>query len=195
MPEFLNQPMAAFYAIILVVIIGSFIFGDFRNKLVRSIQQLSLWAVIIAAVTVAFGYRGDIESRFFPNAAVQVEGEAIVLQRSRDGHFYATLGLNGTNIPFIVDTGASQIVITKQDAEKAGLDPESLNYFGRAQTANGVVKTARVRIDEITLGNRTDKGVLASVNGADMETSLLGMTYLSRFQKIEIAGNELRLLP
>ena len=193
--DFLSKPALVFFLLVLLVVGGSLIFGDFRNRFARALHQLGIWAVIIAAVAIIFSMRDDIEGRLFPSATVDLEGSDIVLTRARDGHFYATLSVNGADIRFIVDTGASQIVISQADALRAGIDPNTLNYAGRAQTANGVVRTARVRLDKVEFGDRVDSNLVASVNDGEMETSLLGMTYLSRFSKIEIAGRTLRLVP
>ena len=64
---------------------------------------------------------------------------------------------------------------------------------GRAQTANGEVRTASVRINEVILGNMLDRNVPALVNSGEMDTSLLGMSYLQKFSRIEIADNTLVL--
>lgn len=195
MPDLSANPILVLGLLFLLVIGGSLIFGDFRNRFSKALQQLSIWAVIIASVTIIFGFRDDIGARLFPSATVEVQGSNIVLQRARDGHFYATLGINGADIPFIVDTGASHVVLSRADALRAGIDPDGLNYFGRAQTANGVVRTARVNLDEVTFGSRVDRNFRASVNDGAMESSLLGMAYLERFSKIEIAGQTMRLVP
>ena len=60
-------------------------------------------------------------------------------------------------------------------------------------TANGIVQTAMVRLDEMELGPFTDRAVRASVNGGEMSQSLLGMSYLQRFASIQIADNQLVL--
>ena len=75
----------------------------------------------------------------------------------------------------------------------AGLDPGALNYFGRAFTANGEVRTAPVRLDSVAIGPHEDRDVTAVVNGGQMEQSLLGMGYLQRWGRIEIEGGELTL--
>ena len=113
--------------------------------------------------------------------------------RARDGHYYLTVGINDTPVRFVVDTGASEMVLTQSDALRAGLDPDTLNYLGRANTANGEVRTAFVRLDAVTLGNTTDRNVGAVVNQVDMKQSLLGMGYLERWGRIEIADGELIL--
>lgn len=194
MPLLPDNPSLLFYLVILLVVLGSLFFGDFRNQLTRGVQQLAIWALIIASATILFSYKDDIGARLFP-AQVEMRGQVIVLSRARDGHFYATLEVNGVDIPFIVDTGASHVVLSRADAVRTGLDMDRLLFAGRAQTANGIVRTAKVKLDEVRFGDRIDQNLRASVNDGDMETSLLGMTYLSRFSKIEIAGKELRLVP
>ena len=94
---------------------------------------------------------------------------------------------------FVLDTGATSLVLTQEDARTAGLDPEELQYYNRAMTANGEVRTAPVRLDAITLGSVTDANVAAVVNEGEMSNSLMGMTYLQRWGRIEIANDTLTL--
>ena len=115
------------------------------------------------------------------------------MPRARDGHYYLTLQINGNPIRFVVDTGATEMVLTQADAARVGLDLDSLNYLGRANTANGEVRTAFVRLDQVALGGIVDQNVPAVVNEGEMEGSLLGMGYLQRWGRIEIAGGELVL--
>ena len=104
--------------------------------------------------------------------------------RAFDGHYYLTLDLNGVPVDFVVDTGATDMVLTRADAARIGLDPDALAYTGVAGTANGQVRTARVRLDEVSLGGILDRNLPASVNEGVMDTSLLGMSYL-RMSKCE----------
>ena len=183
-----------FYLLILLVGVGSFFFGDFRNRFSHLVQQAIIWTVIFATVTVLFAYREEFAARISPGEVTQ-DGETIILTRARDGHFYATLTINGIDVDFVVDTGATQVVLSQDDAARIGIDPDALAYLGRANTANGVVRTAGVRLDEVAFGDRLDRNLRASVNEGRLETSLLGMTYLSRFTRIEIEANKLRLVP
>ena len=86
------------------------------------------------------------------------------------------------------------MVLTLQDAERAGVELEDASFFGRANTANGQVRVAPVTLDAVTLGEVTDRGVRASVNEGDMDASLLGMSYLQRFDRIEISNGKLVLV-
>jgi len=117
----------------------------------------------------------------------------IEVPKGADNHFRLTLIINGVPIEFLVDTGASQVVLTQADAARVGLNPDDLPYIGTAFTANGEVATAPVRLDTVELGNLRDTRVRASVNSGDMDTSLLGMSYLSRFESIEIRRDTLIL--
>ena len=183
------------YLLILLVGIGSFFFGDFRNRFSRIVQQAMVWVAIFAITTVVFANRDMLAAAFFPKTAVQQDGDTIILTRARDGHFYATLSINDVAVEFVVDTGATQVVLSKEDATRIGIDPDNLVFMGRANTANGQVRTARVRLDHVAFADRVDRNLPASVNGGELDTSLLGMSYLSRFRRIEIEGNSLRLVP
>jgi aspartyl protease family protein len=117
---------------------------------------------------------------------------AVELLRAEDGHYYPTLMINGTRIRFVADTGATNIVLSKEDAIRLGFDPENLMYTGEAMTANGLVRTARVTLDQIEFGPFRDEGLSAFVNDGEMDGSLLGMDYLCLF-RVEIAGDKMVL--
>jgi aspartyl protease family protein len=190
-----QSPLLLFLIFVLIVGVGSLLFGDFNNRFTRLFRQATVWTMIFLGTVLLFSFKDDIEDALLSRRNVVVEGSDIVLSRARDGHFYATLEINGADVEFIVDTGASQVVLTLEDATRAGLNPESLGFVGRAQTANGMVRTAPVTLEDVRLGERIDTNLRASVNQGALDTSLLGMTYLNRFQKIEIERNKLRLIP
>ena len=118
---------------------------------------------------------------------------AIALPRAPDGHYYVTAEMNGTEIDFLVDTGASDIVLSRKDAARIGFDLDELAFLGSARTANGVVPIAYSRLKTIRLGPYLDQGISVSINGGEMDKSLLGMSYLGRFGRIEIAQDQLIL--
>lgn len=164
-----------------------------RGNLSRVARQAALWVLIFMGAIAVVGLWPLIQDTLVPRQAVMQDGREIVVPMSPDGHFYLTLELNGTPVRFVVDTGASEIVLTAEDAARIGFDPATLVYSGRAQTANGMVETAPVRIATIALGGVVDEGVRAVVNRGDLFESLLGMSYLRRFARLEIAGGQLRL--
>lgn len=181
-----------FYLLILLLFIGGgFLFG-YRQKLSTTLQQAAIWVLIFVGVVIAYGFSDTLKQQIMPSRATQ-SAQGFEVQRARDGHFYLTLQVNGKNIPFVVDTGATDIVLTQDDAEKIGIDPDTLTYIGRAKTANGVVKTASAVLNRIALGDMVDYDVRASVNGGKMDGSLLGMAYLNRFSEISMRGDRLIL--
>lgn len=163
-----------------------------RMNIGRMLQQAGIWVLIFMGAIAVIGIWPEIQRTITPRQAV-MEDMTIVLPRARDGHYYMTLDINGVDVEFVVDTGASQVVLTQQDAVRIGLDPISLSYLGTANTANGTVRTAAVRLNTVSVGGITDEGVRAVVNGGDMNGSLLGMTYLNYFDSITIKDGELIL--
>ncbi len=164
-----------------------------RQTLNKTLQQVMAWVFIFIGVIAAYGLWEDICTTVGPAPQLTITGETIQVPRASDGHYYLPVVANGEPITFLVDTGASQIVLSERDAERLGIDPDQLNYFGRAYTANGEVRTAPVRLDSLTLGPITDTNVSAWVNEGDLHQSLLGMEYLHRFSNIQFADGKLIL--
>lgn len=159
----------------------------------RNLQNAAIWGLIFLGTIAGFGMWEDIKRDIVPRQAV-FEGQGrIEVPRAFDGHYYLTLDINEVPTEFVIDTGASEIVLTKSDAQAAGLEPESLNYIGRASTANGEVRTAPVRLDSVAIGSIADRNMPAYVNEGEMFQSLLGMAYLQRWERIEITDGLLIL--
>ncbi len=163
-----------------------------RGQMGKVAQQASIWGLIFVGVIAAAGMWGDIRQSITPQQSVMTGGD-IVLPRQADGHFYARLDVNGQPVTFMVDTGASQIVLSAADAARVGIDTGALRYLGQASTANGVVRTALVTLDSVTLGDVTQADVRAVVNQGAMDGSLLGMTYLRNFSNIQMTADDLIL--
>ncbi len=187
-----DQIMQAIYLGLLgLAIAGSYIAAN-RNDLGKMAQQALIWLLIFVGVVGAYGLWDEISNdvtgrqTFIGDARVEVP-------RSRDGHYYLTLDINDVPVDFVVDTGASQVVLTRRDAARIGLDPGTLNYFGSASTANGVVRTAPVQLETVAMGDILDRNLPAVVNEGEMEGSLLGMTYLGLYDRIEITNGRLVL--
>ncbi len=168
-------------------------FVEFRQNLGRSLKMLAAWMLIFVAVIAAVGLWGDIRQASLPRQAVFDEAGRIELPRQPDGHYYATLDINGVPVRFVVDTGATSVVLSRTDAARAGIDTADLAFLGQAQTANGVVATAPVMLETVALGPFRDTNLRAFVTGGQMETSLLGMSYLQRYARLEIAGGRMVL--
>ena len=181
------------YLILLGAVIVFWFVVQNRQSLGKTMQQALVWGLLFLGVIAAFGLWSDIRQTVRPTQSVISSEGRIELPRAPDGHYYMTVQVNGADIRFLVDTGASDIYLSRQDAERAGLDPANLAFIGSAMTANGPVRTAPVRLDSIRLGGIEDRGLRAFVNEGEMRESLLGITYLQRFSSVEIRQGALIL--
>ena len=180
------------YLVILGSVIGLWFFAQNRASPGKLAQHAAIWGLIFLGAIAVVGLWGDIRQTVQPRQTVMTGGR-MELPRAPDGHYYLTAEVNGVPLRFVVDTGASRIVLSQQDARRAGIDTGELVYTGRAFTANGEVRTAPVRLDRIEVGPIRDTNLRAVVNGGEMEGSLLGMDYLHRFSRVEIAEGRLVL--
>ncbi len=181
-----------FYLVLLGAAVLLWFFAQNRASLGKLTQQALIWGLIFVGVIAAVGLWGDIRNTVQQGQQIASDAQ-IELPRADDGHYYLTADVNGAPVLFVVDTGATQIVLSQADAESAGLDTDDLAYIGRAYTANGEVRTAPVWLESITVGPIEDLGVKAVVNEGDLEQSLLGMDYLQRYSSVEISGGTLVL--
>jgi aspartyl protease family protein len=110
------------------------------------------------------------------------------LVRGPDGHFYADAQVNGAPIRFMVDTGATAVALTRDDAQRAGLQlgPER----SVARGVGGLVEVVPVTIDRISLGAIEARHVRAAVV-EDLDVSLLGQSFLSQVGSVEIQGDRM----
>jgi aspartyl protease family protein len=94
----------------------------------------------------------------------------------------------------VLDTGASSVVLTRDDARAAGLPLEVLNYTVTIDTANGRTRAAPVTIDRLSIGGLEERSIDALVTQpGQLKTSLLGMSFLNRLQSWEVSGDRLFL--
>lgn len=187
------DPGSATYLVLLGLLLAAGFWTQARSNMNRTLQHAAIWGLIFVGAIAAAGLWGDISKGLTPQQASFDSEGAISVPISPNGHFHLTLDVNGAPIEFVVDTGATDIVLSQQDAIKAGLDVDELAFLGRANTANGEVNTAIVRLDTLVIGPHTDTNVRAIVNEGDMFGSLLGMGYLQRWGKIEMTANTLIL--
>ena len=103
--------------------------------------------------------------------------------------------MNGGRVTFMVDTGATDVVLAPADARRIGLDPAGLTFDQLASTANGTVTGAAIRLDSLAVGPIEMRDLPATVNGADMSESLLGMEFLNRLSGWRVENGVLTLVP
>ena len=182
-----------FYLLALLMVVAFWFVVHFRNQLGRALQQALIWVLIFLGVVLAAGFAEPLRQTLFHDVARPVAPGSVVLERARDGHFYATAQVNGQTILFLIDTGATQIVLSRRDAERAGIDTRSLSYVIPVSTANGVVSAAPVVLESVLLGSFSDGEVQATVIDTELGQSLLGMDYLNRFDNVRLEGDRFYL--
>ncbi len=116
-----------------------------------------------------------------------------IYRRARDGHFYVDADVNGARIRFLVDTGATYVALSPDDARSAGLRVFESDYTAQTNTANGVARVAPVTLRQVELDQLQLFDVRAVVLEKPMPVSLLGMSFLSRLQSYETRSDELVL--
>ncbi len=169
------------YLTLLLAAVGGWMMVEYRKRMGQALRTAVAWGLIFLGVAAGYGLWSDLRTDIAPRQ-MATEAGTVEVPRSPDGHYYITLKINGTDVEFLADTGASNVVLSQSDAFRLGLDPDSLAYMGEAMTANGVVKTARVRLPQVTLGPFEDARVPAYVTQGEMDMSLLGMDYLGQFR-------------
>lgn len=116
-----------------------------------------------------------------------------VVEPGPGGHYLVDAVVNGTPVRFLVDTGASDVVLTMEDAERLGLDPRTLRFTQRFATANGEVRGAPVVLRELRIGQFSLFDLPASVNEGPLSISLLGMSFLGRLSGYQVENGRLIL--
>lgn len=115
------------------------------------------------------------------------------IRRDPDGLFYITALVNGVRVRFLVDTGASTIVLTLNDAGRAGVLFAAPGFQDRAETAGGQTAMTRVKLARLVAGPAEQRDVDAAVVGDGLGVSLLGQSWLSKFQSVTITGDRMEL--
>ncbi len=117
------------------------------------------------------------------NTETELFKQSVQLQRGYGGHFHADASINGRTIPVLVDTGATLVALSYEDAQAAGISVAAGDFRYVSQTANGQAKFARVTLDQVRIGNVSVRNVAAAVSQPGrLGTTLLGMSFLGQLR-------------
>lgn len=191
-----------------------------RNEFGRMSYMLKLAAVgVVATVSAAIAAqaimsldqaqhgpdlrRADTVSPASPAApdagdiagAAPAQGSTAEVVKGPDGHYWAEAMVNGSEVRFLVDTGASAVALTQTDAQRLGITPSPDAYTLSVTTANGQTRAAPVKLASVSVGGAQVQDVDALVIENGLQTSLLGMTYLGRLSQFEATRTALILRP
>jgi aspartyl protease family protein len=145
----------------------------------RAAKMALIWVLIFGGLIVFVVQWPQIRSALDPAAPVS-RGNEVRVQARQDGHFYVRAQVNGQSVLFLIDTGATDIMLTRETAERVGISPETLRYDRIAMTANGTARVAGARIGTLEVGNIGMHDVPVSVSEGGLDTNLLGMRFLNR---------------
>jgi aspartyl protease family protein len=189
------------YKIVLLVVIGGMALTLLRGeRFSRALAAALVWVVLALVLVVAYSYRFELHgvaqrvmAQLAPGHAF-TRGRTVEITRAMSGDFAVSAQINGARAAMVLDTGATSIVLTREDAKAAGLPLEVLAYTVPIETANGRAHAAPVTLDHIAVGGLTEHSVEALIaQPGQLKTSLLGMSFLNRLQSWEVRGDRLLL--
>jgi aspartyl protease family protein len=188
------------YKIALLVFFSGTVMVLFRERFTQAITAALLWVVVGLLLVIGYSYRYElhdlvdrVHAELSPGYAIS-HGRTVEIARANTGDFDVRAQINGAPIAMVLDTGASSVVLTRDDAKAAGLPLEVLNYTVNIDTANGRARAAPVTLDRIAIGGLVERSVEALVaQPGQLRTSLLGMSFLNRLQSWQVSGDRLLL--
>lgn len=188
------------YGGLLLLFLGGAFALHWRRRPLLILGQMLAWAGIGAVIVLGYSFRfefarlGDrLMGEILPDRGVSSGPDTVSFRAGRNGHFVVTGLVDDKPVKFLVDTGASLVVLSPDDAARVGIDLRRLNFSMRFATANGVGLGAMVRLRAVTVGPITVRDVRAAVNQAPMRESLLGNSFLERLSGYDVRSGTLTL--
>lgn len=135
-----------------------------------------------------------VDDRGGQSTSVARRGRMAEIKAGVHGHYYANAEINGRPVSVMVNSGASIVALTFDDAQRAGIYIRDSDYTQYVNTANGVARIAPLMLDRVGIGDITVRNVPAAVSEpGKLTTSLLGMSFLNRLQRVDMRSGVLVL--
>ncbi len=203
-----DGPRLAFLLLLLVLVISSLAFR--RTQIGFALKSLLAWAAIGLVIVIGYSYRAELKAVWYRVAGEldtsrptpvetraddsgRGESRALAIRQSADGHYYISVRVNGSDARLLVDTGATLTVLSKYQAERAGIFPSPSEYTASVRTASGIAKAAPVRLNDLEIGEARLQNVRALVMDTPANISVLGMDTLQQFKSYEFRDGVLTL--
>lgn len=198
-----NQFAGTVYLGLLATILAAGLFAS-GQRFGDMARQAAVWIIIVVVLVIGYEYRfelGETASRvtsgLLPGQAItsqNASGEVAVTINRRGRHFEAVGDVNGQKQRFLIDTGASTIVLTESNARLAGYQPDSLDFRIPVSTANGIAMAARVTGVNIAIGGIERRNMVALVaRDSQIDSNLLGMNFLDTLSSFEFQRDRMVL--
>jgi aspartyl protease family protein len=189
------------YKLAILVFLSGTLMVMFRERFSQAVTAALFWVVVGLVLVAGYSYRfqfhdfaDHVLAELMPGRAISRGDRTVEVARSNTGDFAISAQINGARVPMVLDTGASSVVLTRDDAKAAGLPLEVLNYTVNVETANGRTRAAPVTLDRLAIGGLVERSVSALVaQPGQLRTSLLGMSFLNRLQSWQVEGDRLVL--
>ena len=184
----------------MVVLITAGLLRAARGPISQYLKHAALWTGIVAILALGYAYRAELAEvpqrmklAFNVGSPVQVAERTLVVPQGEGGHYFVDALLNGQRVRFMVDTGATETVLSPEDARRIGIPVDSLTYAYESETANGKGYGAAYDLTSLEVGAIKLDGFRVMVNKAPMGQSLLGMSFLERLEAFEFRDRQMIL--
>ena len=169
-------------------------------NLKQTARNVLVWVAAGGVLIIGFSFQNELKdlglrlrSSLVPGYPIQTGARELTLSEGDDGHYHVYGEINGTRIAFLIDTGATDIVLDPADATRIGLDLDQLKFDIPFGSANGIGYGARAVVGRLIVGPIEFSDVRVSINKAGMGSSLLGMAFLKRLKSYSVSGGKLIL--
>ncbi len=190
----------AAYGLVAVALAASLV-HRYRGRLGAGVRDALIWAGLFVALVAGYAYRDLLDpfaqrvmAELRPGSAIVSTPGVVEVARRRDGHYVVDMLANGVKLPFVFDTGASNVVLRAEDAAKLGIDLAKLTYSLPISTANGVSRAAEISLDSLGVGTIGQRRVRALVaRPGSLDENLLGMSFLEKLSFYGVENSRLVL--
>ncbi len=207
-----DGPRLGYVLLLLVLVVSSLALR--RTRIAFALKSLLAWAAIALVLVIGYSYRAELKAVWYRVAGEldtsrptpvetradergrgdeRGEGRALAIRQSSDGHYYVNVRVNGSEARLLIDTGATLTVLSKHQAERAGIFPSPSEYTASVRTASGIAKAAPVRLRDLEIGEARLQNVRALVMDTPANTSVLGIDTLQQFRSYEFRDGVLTL--
>ncbi len=194
--------MRIVYVVLLLFLIAGGVSIRGQGGWLKTLRNILGIALAFLLLIVGYTYKdqlGGVYSRvkaeIIPGRPQNLGGGEVILRRNgRSGQFETTALVNGTETTFMVDTGASSVVIPYDEAKRIGIADTDLNYILQVSTANGTTFVAPIRLNALKIGDIVVNDIRAAVSQpGELDGGLLGMTFLDRLEGYSVSGDVMTL--
>ena len=196
-----DQNLNLVYAIGMLVLVASALFSR-RIGFGEIVRNILIWVAIFAAFIVAFSYKDQllgvwdhVSGEFTGENDQAIVGNTLRIRQSDDGHFWINAEVNGNQVRFLVDSGATTTAMNLSTATAVRIDVNEIGFPTYVSTANGDVEVRRAKIESLKVGSMRTEDLPIVVAEEFGDTNVLGMNFLSKLDSWRVEGNEMILEP